>query len=345
MTDTMTAPNTDEGYPGGRYPDRRRIGQFNWLQMAGFTVVPEDQLATKTYYGLHHTDTFVDGFFTGADNSLSVLVHDLQSGPDGAMRYGGFPIGALKATDDGIAPDPRAALTGDLRVSQELVDGRIVYTVTGDSGSEQIRFDGAALDWSDSNGKFQVSGALCGQGTQWHHAWRRPDDATGEMLYCHHGYDIAGTYLGEPVTGLVVIETMWGNENYLDTWFVHHRVGHWANFGVVYDDGTSEYGQVLCQEYGATGAVITDDTGRETVCTRNVRVEESESGDLHYEFGNGDAWEFTVDPRTVQRFGEPGEGTTLAFGSARRVGERRTVVRSTGSFFIARRLPEPVPFT
>ena len=161
------------------------------------------------------------------------------------------------------------------------------------------------------------------------------------MLYCHHGYDIAGTYLGEPVEGLVVIETMWGNEHYTDTWFTQSRVGHWASFGIVYDDGTSEYGQFLCGEFGATGAVVTDNTGRETLCTANIRVDRGEGGDLRYEFDNGETWEFTADPRTVQRFGEDDDSTVLVFGSCARVDEKRTVVRSTGTYFIARRLPDP----
>jgi hypothetical protein len=36
---------------GCRYPDERRIGQFNWLKIAPFTVIPEDLMVTRRYSG------------------------------------------------------------------------------------------------------------------------------------------------------------------------------------------------------------------------------------------------------------------------------------------------------
>jgi len=346
MTDTMT-PDTYTGYPDGRYPDRRRIGQFNWLQISGFTVVPEDQLTSRVYDGMFHTDTWVNGFFHGADGAFSVYSHNLRTSPDGVMRPGMFSAGGSTAGPDGMVPEPRPGVdTGVTSAVQELVDGHLVYRITGSTGSEEVRFDGAALDWASANGRLRVTGPRCGQGAQWHHAWRRPDDATGEMLYCQHAYDVAGEYLGEPVHGLVLVETIFGDEqHYTDSWFTRCRVGNWGMFGNVYDDGTSEYGQFLRGEYGATGAVVVDDHGRETLNTVNVRVVERDGADLRYEFGDGEAWDFTADPRTIQQFGPPGEGTVLVFGSCRRADETRTVVRSTATYLTAGRIPRTDQFT
>jgi hypothetical protein len=127
---------------------------------------------------------------------------------------------------------------------------------------------------------------------------------------------------------------MWGNENYTATWFVQNRIGHWASFMNNYEDGTSEYGQILCGEYGARGAVV-DNTGRELVCTTNVNAFEEPGGGVRYEFGHGETWEFVVDPRCALSMPR----TKLGFGGCQRVGEKRTVSKASGSYLTADRLP------
>jgi hypothetical protein len=134
---------------------------------------------------------------------------------------------------------------------------------------------------------------------------------------------------------------MWGNENYPNTWFVQNRVGHWSSFMNNYEDGTSEYGQILFGEYGARGAVIVDNTGRELVCTTNVNAFEEDDGRVRYEFGNGETWAFTVDPRCALSFPR----TKLGFGGCRRIGEQRTILKASGSYLTADHLPEPQPFS
>jgi hypothetical protein len=92
------------------------------------------------------------------------------------------------------------------------------------------------------------------------------------MLYTQQGYHVTGTYHSEAVAGHVVLESMWGNDSYGSTWWLPNRIGHWGFFVNTYTDGSSEYGQVLCGEYGARGAVIVDGEGVELVCTATVNV-------------------------------------------------------------------------
>ncbi len=340
MTETISAVETPpDGYPDGTYPQQRRMGQFNWLQMAGFTVCPEDQVVTRTYFGLRHTDTWFDAFLTGASGEFYMFSHDVRSDADGSLAAAGI-IGGFRVAPSGLEPDARYGQWSGAVTQTLTPDNRIVYAATGPTSPEEVSFGEREFEWKSANGDIQLAGTLAGQGTQWHHAWRRPDHETGEMFYNHQGYRVEGTYFGEPVSGHVIVETMWGNENYTDTWFVQNRIGHWSMFVNNYDDGTSEYGQILCGEYGARGAVIVDHTGREVVCTTNVNAFEEADGRVRYELGDGETWEFSVDPRCALSFPR----TTLGFGSCQRVGESRTVAKASGSYLTADRLPPRQPF-
>jgi hypothetical protein len=348
-----TLDDGDRGYPGGRYPEQRRIGQFNWLKIAGFSVIPEDLLVTRRYFGLRHTDTALDAFLHGPDGSFYGVDHNVGSyggertiwdQPAGGLIAGG--IGALQAAAGGMVPDPRhGAWSGT--VAQELTsDGRVVFRGSGVAGAEEVSIGTDDVEWSSTGGVVQLAGNLVGQGCQWHHSWRRPDGSTGEMLWCRHGYDVEGSYLGESVHGQVIVNSMWGNEPYPDTWWVRHRVGHWASFGNVYDDGTSEYGQILVQEYGARGAVVVDDSGRQVVCTQNVNAIVGENGAMRYEFGDGQVWEYAADQRTYTHYNFNDNDTWVTWaGAIHRVGDTRKVVRGNATYQTATRLPEPLPFT
>jgi hypothetical protein len=341
MTDTTTAPEAPpDGYPGGTYAQPRRMGQFNWLKTAGFVVHPEDQVITRKYFGLRHTDTWFDAFVTGSSGNFYLFSHDVQSDADGALAAAGI-IGGFRTTPSGLEPDERYGQWSGTVTQTLTPDNRIVYAATGPTSAEEVSFGETAFEWKSENGDIQLAGALSGQGTQWHHAWRRPDDDTGEMFYNQQGYSVEGTYFGESVSGHVMVETMWGNENYPNTWFVQNRIGHWASFMNDYDDGTSEFGQILFGEYGARGAVIVDNTGREIVCTTNLNAFEEADGQVRYEFGNGETWQFWVDPRIALSFPR----TQLGFGGCKRVDEQRTIVKASGSYLTADHLPPPQPFS
>jgi hypothetical protein len=247
------------------------MGQFDRLTIGSFEVVPEDQLVTQRYFGLRHTDTFFDALLTSADGQFYLISNAVRSAADGSLAA--IPwLGALRATPDGMVPDPRYVPWTGSAVQTLSSDGRVLYSLPDIARPEALGFDAASLEWTGTSGDIHLVGDRAGSGTQWLLSWRQPDGPTGQMFYNQQGYRVAGTYYGEPVSGHVVLETMWGNESYGDTWWLPNRIGHWAFFVNTYADGTSEYGQILCGEYGARGAVIVDATGTELVCTTNVNV-------------------------------------------------------------------------
>jgi hypothetical protein len=331
---------TSLGYPGGTYPPSRRMGQFDKLQTGSFQVAAEDQLVSKRYFGLRHTDTFFDALVTSSAGQFYLISNAVQSGADGSLAAAPW-LGAFQATPDGMVPDPRyVAWTG--RAVQTLsAEGRVTYSLPDVANPEEFSFSDTDLEWKSANGDVQLSGALAGNGTQWRLPWREPDGTTGEIFYNQQGYRVEGTYYGEPVAGHIVLETMWGNENYGDTWWVRNRVGHWAFLVNNYADGSSEYGQFLCGEYGARGAVLVNEKGEEVLNTTNINAVENDDGRVVYDFGNGDQWEFISDPTR----GFPAFGTTrLRVGSARRVNEERTIVDGNGTYLTAERMGETESF-
>jgi hypothetical protein len=344
MTDVlndMAAARVESGpgYPGGGYPSPRRMGQFDRLQVGGFEVVPEDQVVTRTYFGLRHQDTFFDALFTTASGTFQLISHDVRSAADGSLSA--FPfLGAFRSTPAGMVPDPRYAPWSGAITQTLSADGRIVYAVPQASSPAEVSFDGVSLEWTSTSDDIHLSGELSGNGTQYRLGWRQPDSATGEMFYNHQGYSVEGAYFGEPATGHVIVETMWGSDHYTDTWWVQNRVGHWASFANNYDDGSSEYGQILCGEYGARGAVIVDRTGQPVVCTTNVNAYEEANDRVRYEFGNGETWVFIADPSHGFDF----PGTRLGVGCARRQDEKRGIVNGNGTYLTAQRMPQPLPF-
>jgi hypothetical protein len=340
MTETITAPEVPPaGYTDGRYPEPHRMGQFNRLQVAGFEVRAEDQLATRTYFGLRHTDTWFDAFLVGESGTFYVVSHDVWSEPGGAMAAAGL-IGGFRSSPEGMVADERSGQWAGAITQTLTADDQLVYAAQGPASPERVTFGASSLAWRADNGDIDIAGPLAGGGTQWHHAWRQPDGQTGEMFYNHQGYSVEGAYFGEAVSGHVIVETMWGNEHYMETWWVQNRIGHWSSFANDYDDGTSEYGQILCGEFGARGAIVVDNEGREVVCTTNVNTFEEADGRVRYEFGNGETWEFWVDPARAMSFPR----TKLGFGGCQRVGESRTILKASGSYLTADRLPSPQPF-
>ncbi len=340
MTDAPPLGATALGYPGGEYPRPRRMGQFDKLQMGGFQVVAQDQLATRTYFGLRHTDTFFDALVTSASGQFYLISNAVQTAANGSMKAVPW-LGAFQATPDGMVPDARYVAWTGAAVQTLTADNRVRYSLPDMANPEEFSFGDTSLEWKSTNGDIHLSGTLAGNGTQWHLPWREPDGQTDEMFYNQQGYHVEGTYYGESVTGHIVLETMWGNENYGDTWWVANRVGHWAFFVNNYDDGSSEYGQIMCGEYGARGAVIVNEKGDQVLHTTNVNATEDGDGRVLYEFGNGEKWEFNGDlTRSFPAFGT----TRLRVGGAKRVNEQRGIVASNGTFFIADRLGQPEKF-
>jgi hypothetical protein len=333
-----TATATSPGFDGGEYPIGRRMGHFDRLQLGGFVVVPEDQLVTQSYFGLRHTDTFFDALVVSSTGQFYLISNAVQSKTDGSLVAVPW-LGAFQATPSGMAPDPRYVPWSGSATQTLSVEGRLVYALL--DVAEQFSFGPTALDWVNASGDIHLTGNLAGNGTQWRLPWREPDGTTGEILYNQQGYRVEGIYHGETVAGHVVLETMWGNENYGDTWWVRNRVGHWAFLVNNYADGTSEYGQILCGEYGARGAVVVNQDGEAVVNTTNVNASEDGDERVVYDLGNGEQWEFLSDPTR----GFPAFATTrLRVGMAKRVNERRPIVQANGTCITTERLGRALRF-
>jgi hypothetical protein len=160
--DVATATN---GYAGGTYPSPRRMGQFDRLTIGSFEVVPEDQLVTQRYFGLRHTDTFVDALLTSTSGQFSQISNAVRSDADGSLAAVPW-LGALRASTDGMVPDPRYEAWTGWAVQALSPDGQVVYSLPDNASPEQLAFDAASLAWSTESGDLRLAGERGGSGTQ-----------------------------------------------------------------------------------------------------------------------------------------------------------------------------------
>jgi hypothetical protein len=338
-----SAQSTSDGYPAGHYPTPHVMGQFDRLQLAAFRVVPADQLVTMPYFGLRHTDTFFDVLLTGSSGKFYLISNVVRDAASGALT--GAPwLGATQSTPNGLVPDPRyQPWTG--AANQVLTpDNKILYTVQDTAQAETFSFDEGSFEWKTASGNIHLTGTNAGGGTSWRLPWREPEPPVGtgdtdQMFYNQQGYQVEGTYYGESVKGHAVIETMWGNEDYAGTWWVQNRIGHWAFILVNYTDGSSEYGQILCGEYGARGAIISNEKGEAVINTTNLNAYDEGNGRVLYDFGHGNKWEFITDPTR----GFPAVGTTiLGIGYAKPIKEKRKIASADAVYLTAVKMCKPV---
>jgi hypothetical protein len=340
----VPAPHSEmvpEGYPDERYPARRRLGQFDFSQAAGLSLCPEDLAASCTPFGLRFTDAGLIPSLTGESGQRYRGMHTVRGDADGSLSA---LVSGHRSSPSGAEHDPRyGSEWSDLtKVTQASTpEGRLVYTLSGSSNSEQISIGPDDVTWTSRNGDIELSGTVAGQGSQWRNAWRSPGGHTSEMLFTHHGFEVSGSYFGEQVTGHFLLETYFGNENYVDTWWVQNRVGGKVCFINNYADASSEHGDFLCGEYGARMAIVTDNSAREALCTTNINMFDEPDGGIRCELGTGDVWKVTPDPGSEMSF--PQFRTRFGFGSIQRVGETRRLAASSCNFIMQGRLPAPQP--
>lgn len=322
------------GFPDGTYPTPRLDGMFDSLQVGSFHVEPQDQLTSKVYFGLRHTDTFFDALLTGSSGKFYLVSNVIKDAPDGSLTAAPW-LGADVSSDTGLVPDPRyKPWTGS--ATQTLSPGnRLVYSLSDTATTERFGYGEKTFEWSTADGGTHLTGTQAGQGTQWLLPTRDPSGGTDEIFYNQQGYTVEGTYFGEHVKGHVVIETMWGTADYPSTWWVQNRVGHWAFLANTYADGSSEFGQILCGEYGARGAIIVNNKGQNVVDTTHVNAHAEASGNVVYDFGHGHRWEFVANPHR----GFPPLGTTtLGVGYVKNLGSKQKLASGDAVFLTANRM-------
>jgi len=59
--------------PDDQYPSPLRMGQWDHLLIGAFMPLAEDQMVTRTYYGLRHTETWFDLFVRNTDGEYHLL--------------------------------------------------------------------------------------------------------------------------------------------------------------------------------------------------------------------------------------------------------------------------------
>jgi hypothetical protein len=313
------------GYPDGHYPSPLNIGQWDHLQIGVFFPPGADQLRTKKYWGFRRTDAWADILVRGASGTSYVTANDLIEAHEGDPLTVGVTF-SLRSSPNGAVPNTcHRAWTGQ-GTEQLTPTGEVRRTVVNGSGeTEEVTFGAEHLAWQSPDPNYlQLQGTLVTHpGTNWLLPWRDPSGATDAMYYQVLLYKVDGRYCGEPVSGHVQIEHIWGTVPYLQTWWVQNRLGQWAIWSTEYADGTREHGQFLCGEYGERGAVIVNEKGEQVLNTQLVNLvdERQTKGRLLYKLGEDqEKWEFVVDP------------TLGLTGQVKRVGEGRKIVSSVGTY-------------
>jgi hypothetical protein len=301
--------------------------------------LPEDQLVTKTYYGLRYTDTWFDLFLRDASGTFMFVSNAVQKRPENA-GLNSFPwVPLMRATPNGLAPMQGQQLwSGDAK--QELTaDKKNKYTVHSGNTVEEIAFDQKDIDWRSKNGAIKLKGTMITPGIQFLLPWREPDGTTDLMYYTTQFYQITGKYDGKPVSGQAMIEHTWGQKNYAETFWVRNRKEYAAMWNTTYDDGTTDMGYLFCGTYGARGAVVANSKTGRVLNAIDLNVEKAEDGRIVFTFPNGPQWEFVIDPSSgMAKFGEH---FNIGYGTVQRVGEARKITKATALFFLQSEMCKP----
>jgi hypothetical protein len=337
LAQSPAPPITPGGYPDNRYPSPPRIGQWENVLIGMFQPIPEDMTFTKSYYGLRHTETWFDSFLwdakAGKEYKLTSTV--VAAAPDGSLSSSNWLPVSMKSSPQGLVPDPipkpwkGAAQPPKVELTP---DGKLKYTVSNTATKEEITFDQKTFTWTSGDGSIELTGTLASPGTSWLLPWREPHGNSDFWLYLVDSYKIDGTYYGKAVKGYMVMEQLWANANYLQTWNLRNRIGHLMFFANEYADGTQESGMWLCGEYGSRGALVANDKGEEVLNSHDINVFARKGGNsLEYRFANGQRWEFVDDPTAAL-------GAMGRTGLVKRVNETRKIVRHH-ALYLGRRVP------
>jgi hypothetical protein len=317
-----------------------RLGQLKHLpepdswKMGIFEPRGQDMLSTTSYYGLPHFDTWLDLFVRDDTGQWFVTAqHMVQDGTH--VKTGGVLLNAgLMSQPFGLAmvPNPSYRSWLDGATQSLTADDQVDWNIRDPYADEDLAYGPRTLSWRSADGAIDLKGELVAPGS-WYYL-PTPQEAgsdKSDMYYANQYYTVSGTYSGRQVSGQVIIENLWGNVRYDNTWWVNHRSGNWTAWTTTYDDGTTEYGQFFCGPYGARGGVISDNKGHQVLQSNQINgyVDEKDAVDtpqkIRFEFGDGQQWQYTGDP-TATILPQDGLGTSLSGGIVERIGEKRKVV-------------------
>jgi hypothetical protein len=338
----------------------RRMGQLEQLpqpdtwSLGIFDPLGSQLDVTKRYYGLRHTDTWLDLFvqndagqwFVTAQHLSDAICSDLtvadlavtQPDPDCGIgpnyHMAGFNLGLL-SQPAGLAmvPNPQWRPWTPGNPTQEILpDDHVKWTIPTLASTESLVYGPQRIQWASTDGAIDLTGTLTAPGS-WYYlpTPREAGTAKSDMFYDNAYYRVTGTYSGQHVSGHVIIENMWGNTPYDKTWWVHNRKQNWIAFTTSYADGTTEYGQLYCGKYGSRGVVISNNHGElvDRSYKVNATLDEVDSvgtpQKIRYQWGD-QQWVYTGDPKATLL---PSSSASLSLGNVAKVGETRKIVSSS----------------
>jgi len=320
---------------GSRASSQLLIGSWHQILIGIFQPEPADQLVTTSYWGLHHTETRLDFFLRSASGHSYYLASDalVNAGKNGQLRARPWLPKAMKSSAIGVVPDPRTRPWTGKATQQMTPQGQVQYTASDGRTRHIVTFDDKSVVWQTRNRTISLRGVIVGPGIDWLLPTRAPDGSTDELYYAAQEYSVTGRYYGRKVSGYLQIENFYGTVGYRKTWWYKNRLGNWVYWANQYSDGSEEYGQFLCGQYGARGAAIANNKGQEVLETGDVSASLGRSGNITYTLGNGERWKYITAGRL------PGHGMTrYGAGLVERLGEQRKIVRHNAFSMIAGRV-------
>ena len=203
-------------------------------------------------------------------------------------------------------------------------------SIQGNPFEMTISADGSAATWKEE-GLFDVKGILLGPGLQWY----APDRDVSE-LYVSQIYQMAGTYRGRPVKGILAFDQsylpegiyMYGGKDPLFRPQLHHRC--WYTWGTVYQDGSYDCGHFMLGTDRMGFAVYTNERQEVTMVTDvsgDIVIDPKGTWPARITVTAGhDHWEFLPDPRgrmPDMLGGAAQSWTPQNEGRWRRIGDKR----------------------
>lgn len=308
-----------------------RMGEFPLATFGIFDFHGEDFLSDSRYFGLHLSETYLIAHLRSKVDGRDIHI----TRPIMLFTSGGFSLSAT-GEGGGVCQDPRSAgfLRGGTFHRELAGDGSL--HLSGWSalwgGQSNLKVDvrvGDEFLWDDS-GQMSLRGRRIGPGAQTYVPSRRGRMGTG---VCHTGvfFEGEGTVLGEPVSGIMIIEQIFTEpgEVLSDSSIRRRFAGGWNGFATVFEDGSCHHGHIA---YGAGPfrfANITENGRHIASRIASIHTETDSEGlgkRVEYTLESGDKWEFitTTTLMDMLRYARSvGSEAQLHKGYFQRVGETR----------------------
>lgn len=305
------------------------LGQFDKTLMGIYKPDPMELAPNSIQFGMPHKTMIMMAHLRdqrGKVHQVSVLMGRFTADP-----VAWTPLKMYISSPKGLIADPRLPKDwGKTPLDWVNVPG-VGNRLT--SEMHDITLGGKEASWKTKDGSLQLTGTVETPGQAVWPSWRRENGATRSFLYTTAHYRVAGTLLGEPVTGVIILDNAYTQDTYAE--FFGDLEGAWSAFWNEYDDGTMESGYFICGRGPFHGAIVTNEKGEVPILQNEVSMEYSPQRDdplypaqILFTLPGGDSWEVVAtktDTNMDRSEAMPGFATIM--GKTQRVGEKRTLIR------------------